>query len=232
MRQTDTKHVRRLPLFADMAPAHFEQLMQGAFLQSFPPRLELVREGELPDFLHIVVDGAVELYATFEARESALALLGPNATFVVAAVVRDEVYLTSARTLVPARILMIPAAAVRAVFDTDAAFARATVRELARRYRDVVRDLKSARLRSGLERLADYVLRLAEAHGRKGVVELAIEKRTLASYLGMAPEHLSRALAELARHGVEVRGHALTITDKALLRRLAKPQPLLDARDA
>ena len=110
----------------------------------------------------------------------------------VSSLIRDEVYLTSARTLAPTRILMIPAQAVCDVFDKDAAFARATVRELARRYRDVVRDLKNAKLRTGLERLANYVLRLAEERGRKGVVELGLEKRTLASYLGMAPENLSR----------------------------------------
>jgi CRP/FNR family transcriptional activator FtrB len=228
MRASDLKHVRKLPLFADIEPAHFEELVARSFLQSFPPRLELIREGELPDFLHIVVEGTVELFGTLENRETALAILRPHATFILAAVVRDEVYLTSARTLEATKILMIPADAVRTVFDKDAAFARATVRELASRYRDLVRDLKSNKLRTSLERLANYVLRLQPSRGAKPSFDLPIEKGTLASYLGMAPEHLSRAFARLGEYGVVVRGQRVTVNDKARLQRFARPQPFID----
>ena len=190
--------------------------------------MELIREGELPDFLHIVVEGTVELYGTSEDRETALAILRPHATFILAAVVRDEVYLTSARTLEATKILMIPAGAVRTVFDKDAAFARATVRELASRYRDLVRDLKSNKLRTSLERLANYVLRLQPRRGAKPSFDLPIEKRTLASYLDMAPEHLSRAFAQLGEHGVVVSGQRVTIKDKVRLQRFARPQPFID----
>ncbi len=41
----------------------------------------------------------------------------PVSTFILAAVIRDEVYLKSARTLTPAQILMVPAQTVRDVFD-------------------------------------------------------------------------------------------------------------------
>jgi CRP/FNR family transcriptional regulator, transcriptional activator FtrB len=228
MRTADLDHIRRLPLFADIAPVHFDDLVAGAFLQRFPPRMELIREGDLPDFLHIVVDGLVEVYGTLDDDETALGILGANATFVVAAVVRDEVYLTSARTLDAARILMIPAVAVRVVFDKDAAFARAVVGDLAGRYRQLVRDIKSTKLRTGLERLANYLLQLQVERGGKGPIDLPIEKRTLASYLGMAPENLSRAFVHLAEHGVEVAGQRITIKDKARLRRFARPHPLID----
>lgn len=228
MRSTDIDLIRQLPLFANIAPARFQELVAGAFLQRFPPRMELIREGDLPDFLHIVVEGNVEVYGTLEGAETALAILDAGATFIVAAVVRDEVYLTSARTLDAARILMIPAAAVRTVFDVDAAFARAVVGDLAGRYRQLVRDIKSNKLRSGLERLANYLLRLHGKRGGKGPIDLPIEKRTLASYLGMAPENLSRAFVSLSEHGVVVRGNQISITDKAALRRLARPQPLID----
>jgi CRP/FNR family transcriptional regulator, transcriptional activator FtrB len=225
MRTADLDHIRQLPLFADIAPAHFDDLVAGAFLQRFPPRVQLIREGDLPDFLHIVVDGLVEVYGTLDDADTALGILGANATFIVAAVVRDEVYLTSARTLDTARILMIPAPAVRAVFDVDAAFARAVVGDLAGRYRQLVRDIKGNKLRTGLERLANYIIELQIEQGGKPAVDLPIEKRTLASYLGMAPENLSRALVQLTEHGVEVSGNRITIVNKARLRRLARPNP-------
>jgi CRP/FNR family transcriptional regulator, transcriptional activator FtrB len=227
MRKTDAELVRNLPLFADIDPAHFPELMAGAFLQAFPPRLELIREGEQPDFLHIVVEGSVEVFGRCDERETALAILRAPSTFVLAAVVRDELYLTSARTLEATKILMIPASAIRQVFDKDAAFARAVVRELASRYRELVRSLKDNKLRTSLERLANYILALAPKRG-KGTFVLPLEKRTLASLLGMTPEHLSRALAQLAEHGVAVSGQTVTITGRARLQRLANPHPLID----
>ena len=57
MRRQDSDIIRALPLFRDMSDAQFEELVRGAFLQRFPAHVVLLKEGELPDFLHVVVDG-------------------------------------------------------------------------------------------------------------------------------------------------------------------------------
>ena len=89
--------------------AKFEELMGAAFLQRFPQHITLINEGDLPDFLHIVVEGSVELFGAHDGHETTIEILRPVTTFILAAVIRDEVYLKSARTLTPAQILMIPA---------------------------------------------------------------------------------------------------------------------------
>ena len=130
-------------LVHDVNKANSDELMRAAFLQRFPQHVMLLREGDLPDFLHIVVEGSVELYGTHDHHETTIDIIRPVTTFILAAVIRDAVYLKSARTLAPAQILMIPAQTVRDVFSRDAAFARAIVGELAERYRSVVRSLKN-----------------------------------------------------------------------------------------
>ena len=182
MRLAEWKLVRALPLFKDMREAQFKRLMGAAFLQRFPERMTLIKEGELPDFLHIVVEGSVELFGTDDGRETTIEILHPVTTFILAAVIRDEVYLKSARTLTPAQILMIPAVAVRDVFGRDAAFARAIVNELAERYRGLVRALKDEKLRTGAQRLANWILR-ANAQDHRRNIEMEFDKRTLASLL-------------------------------------------------
>lgn len=228
MRAADQQLVRELHPFADMREAHFRVLMNAALLQSFPPRVMLIREGELPDFLHVIVEGAVELFAAHGDRETALDVIEPTATFILAAVIRDEVYLKSARTLVQSRVLMIPALAVRDIFDRDGAFARAVVGELALRYRTMVRALKSQKLRTGLERVANWILLEDMRSGSTGRVVVSFEKRLLASLLGMTPENLSRSIAALAAHGVTSEGRALTIKDREKLRRVAQTNPLIE----
>jgi CRP/FNR family transcriptional activator FtrB len=228
MRRSDLQLVQALPLFNGMAPGHFESLMKAALLQRFPPAVTLISEGDLPDFLHVVVEGTVELFATHAGRETTIATLDPLTTFILAAVIRDEVYLKSARTLAPSRILLIPAGAVRDIFGRDANFARAVVAELASRYRGIVRALKNQKLRTSAERLAGWILLADRRNGGSGRVRLAYEKRTLASLLGMTAENLSRNLAILARHGVTSDGRNIAITDRERLAQFAAPDALID----
>jgi len=228
MRATETNLVRELPLCREMTDANFDSLMSAALLQKFPQHTNLIREGELPDFLHIIIDGSVELFAGWDDREVTLDILRPVSTFILAAVIRDEVYLKSARTLTTAQILMLPAASVRDVFGRDAAFARAIVNELAIRYRSVVRSLKDHKLRTSAERLANWILEIDRQQGSNGRVLLPHDKRTLASRLGMTPENLSRSLANLSEHGVMGSGREIVLADREALQRWAKPDPLID----
>lgn len=231
MRTADAEGVRALPLFQGMQDDHFDTLVAAGYLQRFPAHVVLLHEGERPDFLHILVEGAVELFATHRGRETTLSILQPPGAFILAAVVLDQVYLKSARTLRGSTVVMIPAEAVRSVFDRDQWFARATVRELAGRYRGIVRDLKNMRLRTSLERLAGWMLRENAATGGGGRFRIGIEKRSLASNLGMRPENLSRAFAELGEHGVVVKGREVTLRDVSALEQLAGLDPLIDGAD-
>jgi CRP/FNR family transcriptional activator FtrB len=170
------------------------------------------------------------MFANYERRETTLDILRPVSTFILAAVVRDEVYLKSARTLLPSRILMLPAAHVREIFGRDAAFARAVVGELATRYRGLVRELKDHKLRDSRERLANWILRQDREQGEPASFLIGYDKRTLASLLGMTPENLSRGLSALAEHCVAIRGREIRVADREALRRFAKPDALIDDR--
>jgi len=228
MRASDLDQIRELPLFREMAAAHFDALTKVALLQKFPEHVTLVREAELPDFLHVLVEGAVELFASWDERETTLDILRPTTTFILAAVIRDEVHLKSARTVLPSRVLMIPAQSVRDVFVGDAAFARAVVNELAHRYRSMVRILKDRKLCSATERLANWILEEERRQNGHGRVVLTHDKRTLSALLGMTPENLSRSLAGLSVHGVKGRRREIVISDRDALQRRAKPSLLID----
>lgn len=228
MRPEDIPRIRALPLFRDMDEGAFAEMLQAAYLQRFPPQVQLVAEGDPADFLYIVVDGAVEMFANANNRETTIMIVEPVATFILAAVLKDAVYLMSARTLKPSRVLMIPSEDLRAAMNKDAAFAGAMVRELATRYRGVIKQLKNQKLRTGVERLANYLLHLRQVQGGAAQVELPVDKRTVAALLGMTPENLSRAFATLRPYGVAVEGSSVSLTKLADLEGLAKPIGLID----
>jgi CRP/FNR family transcriptional activator FtrB len=230
MRPEDLAQVRHTALFAGISDEALAALTTGAFLQVFPPHVELFREGEEADFLFVVMEGLVELFATWNEREAAITTVRPTGTFILAAVVRGARYLMSARTLGRCRLLMLPAANVRQALRDDAAFALAMVDELSGCYRAAVKAQKNLKLRNGVERLAAYLLQQAARAGADAF-ELPFDKRTLASLLGMTAENLSRAFATLRPYGVVVNGARISLTNPGDLARLAKPAPLMDGAD-
>lgn len=230
MRPEDVEAIRRLPLFAELREETFAALMQAGYLQRFPPGVTLIEQGAPADFLYVVAEGLVEMFATSAGRETTIVLLRPISAFILAAVLSDQPNLQSARTVKSSQILMIPAAKVREIMGEDVAFMRAIVVEIARAYRTTIRDLKNQKLRTGPERLAAWLQCTHQAQGAQGEVVLEIDKRTLAARLGMTPETLSRAFATLKSHGVASHGARIGV-DAAALSAFVAPDPLLDQRE-
>ena len=218
----------RLQIFSGCRPETIATLLGGAFLHKFPEGIDLAKEGELPDFLHVVVSGGVELYSRYRDRETTIEVIGPPNVFIAAAVVLGRPHLKSARVIEPARILMLPAASVRKALLEDAAFAARIAAELATAYRAATKDLKNQKLRTGLERLANWLTRRDSETGSTHRIVIPFDKKVLAAQLGMAPENLSRNFATLSRFGVRVKGARIEIGDPAALENLAKPDPLID----
>jgi CRP/FNR family transcriptional activator FtrB len=231
MRPEDLAETRQLPLFRNMLQANFAALMQGAYAQRFPAGLELIRQGERADFLHVVVEGSVELYAGWQGRETTMAVVQPVGTFILAACVRDLPYLMSARTLEPSRLLLVPASDLRAIFRNDPEFAVSIVGELAGAFRSMARHAKNLKLRTSRERIACYLLKQSQLAGGVDRFVLQVEKRLVASYLGMTPENLSRAIKALEADGVSLKGQTVMITDRARLMTACPPDVLIDGPD-
>ena len=168
MRAHELLQLKSLPLFSEMAAQSLETLLDAALLQQFPAGVVLIHEGQPADFLHVLVDGLVEIFTEQNGVEWGISLINPISTFILAAVVTDQPYLNSARTLANSRILLIPRQRVRAVFDEDIAFARIVARELAQAYRLSVKKLKGymAPIKRGAARQLD-----SDRSARRGFAE-------------------------------------------------------------
>ncbi len=220
--------IRELQLFRDISDDSFETLTRGAYVQNFPPHTELITEGDPADFLYIITSGAVDLFASWEGRESSMAIAQPVSTFILAATINERPFLMSGRTLNKCRIILIPSEDVRTVFETDPAFARAIVTELAIVYRATSKSAKNLKLRTSLERLANHLVTRYRENDDNPEFELKFEKRLLASLLGMTPENLSRSFNALKQYGVVVDGQKVHLTDINALIAFARPAPLID----
>ena len=228
MRTHELLQLKALPLFSEMKAESLESLLDAALLQHFPTGVILIHEGEPADFLHVLVDGLVEIYTEQNGAEWGISLVHPVSTFILAAVVSDQPYLNSARTLAESRVLLIPAQRVRAIFDQDLTFARIVARELAFAYRASIKKLKGYMARSSVERLANWILTEAGRDAAQGNIVVPFDRGTLASHIGTTRENLSRNLALLTEHGVRIRGREIVIDRKESLEAFAHPQRFID----
>jgi len=228
MRESQKEIVRSLPLFSGMIEENLDAILVGSFLQRFPASVVLFSESDHTDFLYVLIDGQVELFASANNREGTMTLIRPVATFVLASALVGGAYQVSARTLESSQILMIPAENIRAAMRKDRDFAQKSVLELAACYHGVVRAYKNIKLRTAVERLANYLLVQHRRQGANGAITLPVEKRTLASMLGMTPENLSRAFSTLKPYGVSVNGAEIRLQMLDDLETLAKPLEFID----
>lgn len=228
MRAHELDQLKALPLFSEMTAQSLESLLDAALLQQFPTGVTLIHEGEPADFLHVLVDGLVEIFTEQTGGEWGISLVNPVSTFILAAVVSDQPYLNSARTLADSRVLLIPAQRVREVFDQDLAFARIVARELALAYRASVKKLKGYMARSSVERVANWILTEAQKDSSQSNIVVPFDRGTLASHIGTTRENLSRSLALLTEHGVRIRGREIVIDRKEQLEAFARPQRFID----
>jgi CRP/FNR family transcriptional regulator, transcriptional activator FtrB len=228
LRPQELTQLKALPLFAEMEAAAFAALLDAALLQQFPAGVVLIHEGEPAGFLHVLLDGLVEIFTEQSGDEWGISLISPVTTFILAAVVSEQPYLNSARTLAESRVLLIPAPRVRAIFDQDVAFARVVARELALAYRASVKKMKGHMARSSIERLANWILAEASRDQSQANIVIPFDRGTLASHIGTTRENLSRNLALLTEHGVRIRGREIVIDRKQQLEAFARPQRLID----
>ncbi len=217
-----------LPFFVDLSEAARQALMESASLHDVPAGEVLLKVGELPDDLIILVDGLVQLMDTVDEYDATILLLKPVTCFITAAVLRNEPILTTARTAKPSLIVRIPAPLVRTLFANDPSFTRALASDLSLNYRHAIRELKSMRMRTGFQRLVAWILAMLAKSPSPNEIQVPFNKALLASRLGISPETLSRDLARLAQHGVSVEGRVLRVTDTETLRKLVREDILSD----
>ena len=221
LNEADAVALRSIHLFKSLSEPSLLALLKSASIKQFPARLVLLAEGERVTTLYTLLQGSIELFSEHHDRRSTIAVIRSIRPFVLASIT-DNTNPVSARTLARSDLLSVPLSVIHQLIDADPAFSRAITYELARELRDLMQDFKSHRLRTSVERLAEWMIRSDQETGSTGTFVIPHDKCTLASYLGMEPESLSRNLASLAEAGVSVRGRQISLNNSAALARIAR----------
>ncbi len=213
----DRDLIRRVPLFGDLADETLQAVVGEGAVFSYPRNTVLFHQGDMPECLHIVLDGEIGLIAEGAGEETVVEILKPGELFIAAAVLTDRPYLMGAKVLKPARLLLLGAEQFRRSLREQPDLAIAMLAAMSRHFRMMVREVKRLKLKSSAQRLGVYLLGLTEQTAGRVVMRLPHAKSLIAQRIGIRPETLSRHFATLQDVGVWVRGSEVEIMDLARL---------------
>ncbi|HEX9328597.1 MAG TPA: cyclic nucleotide-binding domain-containing protein [Reyranella sp.] len=231
MRAADLPLIRRSRLFADVSEPDLAAMLATCFAQTLPKGVMPCRQGEKPEFLHIVLSGGVGLFGEGPREETLIEFFGPGDSFILPAVMLDAPYLVTARLLDEGRILLWPAPAFRAQVRASGALAYGAALLLSSYWRTLIGQIKDLKLLSAIERLSAFLLALAPRETGPITVTLPGGRRLVAGRLGVTPQSLSRAFAALRPLGVSGGGREVSIIDPARLREFVGARALGDMRN-
>jgi len=161
---------------------------------SFPRNAEIYGENEPADYLYKVVSGTVRTYKILnDGRRQIGAFYLPGDVFGLEV---DDEHQFSAEAISDAKVLVIKRSALVALANRDGDVARQlwsfTARELKRVQDHVLLLIKSAQ-----QRVACFLLEMAERLAGAETVELPMSRQDIADYLGLTIETISRTLTQL-----------------------------------
>jgi len=220
--------LRRTSWLSEVAPGTLDGLADQSALLKAPAGVQLFEQAETPGFALFLLEGAVDLLAVRGAEEIMVELVRAVDILLPAAVLARLPYLVRARVHEDSQLLLVPAEPFRHAVASDQAFCLAVLACQAAQFRRQMKLAKSIRLRSTEERVGAFLVALCAENAGATSIRLPLEKRLIASRLGMSRETLSRTLPAMARHGLRVVGDRLHVDDLASAMAAFPPDPLID----
>jgi CRP-like cAMP-binding protein len=184
------------------SPAMFAQqrpLLGSAELSAAPMtferNVEIFGEGETADYIYKVVSGSVRTYRVLnDGRRQIMAFYLPGDVFGIEP---GTEHCSSAEAITKSVVLVVRRSSVFKCAERDSEVARnlwsITATEMQRSKNHALLLIKSAK-----ERLASFLLDMAERLAGKNTLELPMSRQDIADYLGLTIETVSRTLTQLS----------------------------------
>lgn len=226
-----SRHVRivegvvgNMAMLRDATPGQRAEIASHARLRTLQRGTIACRLGEPMPGILIVAFGLLKLaLPRSESEERVLRFVGANESCGEAPALLERPAPFDAVALSESMLVVVPRAPVLRLLERYPAVAQQLIAHLAEDYLSLLSELQALAQRNGVQRLASYLVSLAERESVDGCqVRLPASKATVAARLSVQKETLSRMLRELTRRGcIRVEGRAITILDRARLAGLA-----------
>jgi CRP/FNR family cyclic AMP-dependent transcriptional regulator len=183
-----------------------QALINLAHKRSFPPRHTIMRAGDVPSSLYLILEGAISVLTEEDGREMVLAYLNPGDFFGEMCLFPEQAVRTAiVRTRTPTLVAEVSYPSFKAFAHQYPDVMFEIAGQLAVRLRDTSRRLRDLAFLDVAGRIAHELLQLcnqpdASPHPRGKLVK--ISRQELARFAGCSREMAGRVLKKLEEDGV------------------------------
>jgi CRP-like cAMP-binding protein len=208
-------------MFQVLDEPQLDRVMLGTRALRVDQHQRVVERGAPADGFYLLIYGQVRIgLHGRQGGHATLEILGDGQCFGLAEMLLGHAHLSFVDTLKDSLLLQVERQAVLAAAQENFALASGLMGCMGRQFYGLMRDIVGLS-QSARQRLATYLLRLAEAEGGGAAlttIELSASKTMIASRLNLTPETFSRVLRELAGDGlIAVSGRRITVLDREKL---------------
>ncbi|MDO5705343.1 MAG: Crp/Fnr family transcriptional regulator [Paracoccus sp. (in: a-proteobacteria)] len=220
--------IRKSVLFSELPQNLVDRVAAFATLREVSQGETLFVQGEPSDSVFLIARGWIKLYRVAPSgTEAVVAVKTRGHSFAEAVAIRGTPYPVSAEAATEAVLVRLDARKLRQMIETEPQIARSLLVNCVIKLQAFVTQVEQLKARSGSQRVAEFLIELADCGDDKCYVDLPYNKVLIAGRLGMKPESLSRAFRRLRDYGVRIEGNRAWIEDMQRLIDFASEDPSL-----
>lgn len=214
---THAAALRKVSFFRLLDDHTLMELSRAARVMSFDKDAELFAEAEPCRGMFLILKGNVKVFrAALSGREQILTIETAGSVVAELPLFDGEPYPASCTALDPTEALLVPRSAFEECLTRRPDLALGVIRVLGERLRYLVTLVDEVSLMEVPQRLAKYLLGLADEHGT--VFNLTLSNQEIAGRIGTVRELVSRNLHRLQDHGaIRIDGREIEIVDSEIL---------------
>ena len=191
--------LRETILFNELDAEQLDHISAAGTVRSLQRNVVLFEEGAEPHEFYLVMAGRIAIAQESEdGRESLLALMGPGELFGELGFLDGHNRSAQARALEESKVLVVPYAELRLLYENHPTALWSAVQLLARRLRATDRALSDTVFLDVMGRTAKRLLEMA---GDEDEFEMPLTQEELASMVGASRERVNKAIHAFVRLG-------------------------------
>lgn len=222
------RKLRGIDRFSMISPGLLEDVAARGRFQKFAKGETVFFEGDDCETLYIVAAGAIKIAKTLESgKELILDILGQGETVGEVALLDELPYPATATAHLDSELFVLPASDYFVLIDTHPELARASIRDLAARLRNMSRRIKDVSGGNVEYRIAHLLLTLAARIGRTEGnaihVDMLLSRQEIADMVGTAIETAIRVMSRWQKEGIVTTSKTgFVVHDKARLQEISE----------
>ena len=212
--ENEMQVIRKCEIFQHLSEDVLKEILAGSSVRCHPKNHVLFLQNDPAEYIYIVIDGWIKTFReTIDGDEAVIDLVTTGDSIGEPAMFVEHYYQSCAQTVTSVHLLPLSVRSLKEHMEKRPEIAMGFLAHISKRLYQSSTEIASLKTRSGLQRVANFLLQLSSNEEGSAILALPYEKTLIAQKLGMQPESFSRVLSKLARLGIRTSADKVLVPD-------------------